>query len=101
MRSIPAGLLTSAGLVGGFAVSKATKHRHWGGAVAALAGIGAAESCRRRTGMARASVLAVTYASALAGSHPLARKIGAWPAVCTVTAGTAGAAALLSRRTAK
>lgn len=98
MRRIPASLFTSVGLIGGFAVAKATKHRHWGGAVAAIAGLGAAETCRRRTGVGKALVLAGTYVSALAGSHPLARKIGAWPSVFTVTAVTATTATVLGRR---
>lgn len=98
MRRIPASLFTSAGLIGGFAVARATKHRHWGGVVATIAGLGAAETCRRRTGLGKAFVLVGTYASALAGSHPLARKIGAWPSVFTVTAATAATATALGRR---
>ena len=98
MSAFPAGLLTSAGLIGGFAVARASQHRHWGGAVAAGAGLGAMEVCRRETGAGRALVLGATYATALTLSHPLAKKIGAWPSVFTVTAATAVAAAVLSRR---
>ncbi|MCI2421848.1 hypothetical protein MOQ72_30875 [Saccharopolyspora sp. K220] len=96
--SIPSSLLTSAGLIGGFAVARATKHRHWGGVVAAGAGLGAMEVCRRRTGVIPALALGATYAAALTGSHPLAKKIGAWPSVFTVTGATAAAAHLLTRR---
>ncbi|GAA4614230.1 hypothetical protein [Saccharopolyspora hordei] len=95
--SIPPSLLTSAGLIGGFAVARATKHRHWGGVVAAGAGLAAAETCRRRTGLGPALALGVTYAAALTGSHPLAKKIGAWPSVFSVTGATAVAAQLLAR----
>lgn len=98
MRSISASLLTSAGLIGGFAVARATQHRHWGGVVAAAAGLAAAENCRRQAGKRRALALTTTYVTALAGSHPLARTIGAWPSVFTVTAATAATAALLGRR---
>jgi hypothetical protein len=96
--TIPPSLLTSAGLIGGFAVARATKHRHWGGVVAAGAGLGAMEVCRRRTGVLPALTLGGTYAAALAGSHPLAKKIGAWPSVFTVTGATAVAAQLLTKR---
>ncbi|GAA0540837.1 hypothetical protein GCM10011581_37880 [Saccharopolyspora subtropica] len=95
--SIPSSLLTSAGLIGGFAVARATSHRHWGGVVAAGAGLGAMEACRRRAGVVPALVLGATYAAALTGSHPLAKKIGAWPSVFTATAVTAAAAHLLAR----
>ncbi|MGI8311245.1 hypothetical protein [Saccharopolyspora sp. ASAGF58] len=96
--STPSSLLTSAGLIGGFAVARATKHRHWGGVVAAGAGLGAMEACRRRTGVAPALALGATYAAALTGSHPLAKKIGAWPSVLAVTGATAVAAHLLAKR---
>ena len=96
--SIPSSLLTSAGLIGGFAVARASQHRHWGGVVAAGAGLGAMEICRRRAGVVPALALGATYGTALAGSHPLAKKIGAWPSVFTATAVTATAAHLLTRR---
>ncbi|MER7012955.1 hypothetical protein ABT324_16170 [Saccharopolyspora sp. NPDC000359] len=95
--SIPSSLLTSAGLIGGFAVARATKHRHWGGVVAAGAGLAAVEACRRRAGVAPALALGATYAAALTGSHPLAKKIGAWPSVFSVTGATAVAAHLLAK----
>ncbi|GAA2800236.1 hypothetical protein [Saccharopolyspora taberi] len=98
MSAIRAGALTSAGLIGGFAVARASRHRHWGGAVAAVAGLGAMEVCRRDTGTGRALALGTTYATALAVSHPLAKKIGAWPSVFTVTAAVAAVTGVLSRR---
>ncbi|GAA4878565.1 hypothetical protein [Saccharopolyspora cebuensis] len=96
--SVPPSLLTSTGLIGGFAVARTARHRRWSGAVAAAGGLGAAELCRRRSGLGPALLLGTTYGAALAGSHPLARKIGAWPAVLTATATTAAVAGLLSRR---
>lgn len=39
-----------------------------------------------------AGALTVAYVAAFAGSHPLAKKVGAWPAVF----GVAGAVALAS-----
>ncbi|MGH1556279.1 hypothetical protein ACRAWF_44585 [Streptomyces sp. L7] len=53
----------------GYGVARWTKKRQLGGAV-----------------------LAVAYVAAFAGSHPLAKKVGAWPAVL----GVAGAVAVAS-----
>jgi hypothetical protein len=42
------------------------------------------------------------YAAAFGSSHPLAKKIGAWPSVLTVTAVASGATyALADRSTAR
>lgn len=37
------------------------------------------------------------YAAAMGGSHPLAKKVGPWPAVLSVAAATALASELLAR----
>lgn len=95
MRSATPALLSSAGLVAGFAVTRLRRHRSWSGLVAGAGGLAAMESCRRRSGGGRALVLGAAYAGALAGSHPLARRIGAWPAVFTAAAGVAVAARVL------
>ena len=94
----PPSLLAAAGLISGFSVSRATEHRHWGGVVAAGFGLAAAESCRRRTSLPQAVALGSVYAAALAGSHPLAKKVGARPSVFAVSGATAVAAGLLSHR---
>ncbi|MEV0474035.1 hypothetical protein [Streptomyces prunicolor] len=47
---------------------------------------------RQRQADQAAGALTVAYVAAFAGSHPLAKKIGAWPAVF----GVAGAVALAS-----
>jgi hypothetical protein len=43
-------------------------------------------------------VLVGTYAIAFGVSHPLAKKLGAWPSVLTVTAAAAAAAYVLADR---
>jgi hypothetical protein len=46
------------------------------------------------------AVLLATYAGAFGASHPLAKRIGAWPSVFAVSAVASGAAcALADRRT--
>ncbi|CAL9565319.1 hypothetical protein SUDANB121_04745 [Nocardiopsis dassonvillei] len=97
MASVPSAVLTTAGLVGGYAVARATGNRPLGGAV--LAGFGAAafETWRRGSGVGTAVALTAVYAGAFGLAHPLAKKIGSWPAVLGVTAATAALAVAAER----
>ncbi|WP_329134658.1 hypothetical protein [Streptomyces sp. NBC_00670] len=92
MVKVPAAAVAASGLVGGYAVARWTKKRPLGGAVLAVAGAAAAEQWRRQAGGRAAGALSAAYVAAFAGSHPLAKKVGAWPAVF----GVAGAVALAS-----
>ncbi|WP_030691568.1 hypothetical protein [Streptomyces globisporus] len=97
MPRIPSPAIAAAGLVGGYAVARWTKKRPLGGVVLAVAG-GAAAREWQRVGGVKASVgLTSAYVAAFAGSHPLARKIGAWPAVFSVAGGMAAAAWAVTR----
>ncbi|MFI0085560.1 hypothetical protein [Streptomyces bobili] len=89
---VPSSVIAAGGLVGGYGVARWTKKRPLGGAVLAVAGAAAAQQWRQRAGGKAAGALAVAYVAAFAGSHPLARKVGAWPSVF----GVAGAVALAS-----
>ncbi|MCT2299232.1 hypothetical protein, partial [Rothia kristinae] len=85
--------LTSAtGLIGGYSVARATGNRPLGGAVLAVAGAAAFRGWKRNAGAGRAALLTGAYTAAFGLSHPLAKKIGAWPSVYAVT----GAVALAS-----
>lgn len=44
----------------------------------AVAGAAAAEQWRRQAGGRAAGALSAAYVAAFAGSHPLAKKVGAW-----------------------
>ena len=89
--------LTSAtGLIGGYSVARATGNRPLGGAVLAVAGAAAFRGWKRNAGAGRAALLTGAYTAAFGLSHPLAKKMGSWPAVLSVTAATAGAAYALS-----
>ncbi|MYQ91250.1 hypothetical protein GTY20_07865 [Streptomyces sp. SID4946] len=92
MARVPSAVVAASGLVGGYGVARWTKKRPLGGAVLAVAGAAAAQQWRKQAGNATASVLTAAYVGAFAGSHPLAKKIGAWPSVL----GVAGAVALAS-----
>ncbi|EGD54836.1 hypothetical protein SCNU_11535 [Gordonia neofelifaecis NRRL B-59395] len=84
--------LVTAGLIGGFATARYSGVRPAGGAVLAAAGIGAGRSWLRR-GPVVTSALSVTYLGAFGISHPLAKKLGAWPSVLVVTGAAAGTTA--------
>jgi hypothetical protein len=90
--SIPSSVIAASGLVGGYGVARWTRKRQLGGVVLAAAGAAAANQWRQQAGGKAAGALTVTYIAAFAGSHPLAKKVGAWPAVF----GVAGAVALAS-----
>jgi hypothetical protein len=86
------------GLIGGYAVARYSRRRSVGGAVFAVAGALTVREWSRDSGPAAAAGLGALYAVAMGGSHPLARRIGAWPAVLAVTAGTVAASEVVSRR---
>ncbi|QKW06730.1 hypothetical protein HUT18_10340 [Streptomyces sp. NA04227] len=92
MAKVPSAAVAAAGLVGGYATARYTKKRELGGAVLAVAGAAAATQWRARAGGKAAGALTAAYVAAFGASHPLAKKIGAWPSVFAVT----GAVALAS-----
>ncbi|MET9620858.1 hypothetical protein ABZZ37_08830 [Streptomyces sp. NPDC006464] len=91
MARIPAAVVAASGLVGGFAVARYTGKRPLGGVVLAGAGAVAAREWRQVAGGRTAAALTVAYVAAFAGSHPLAKKVGAWPAVFGVAGAVAAA----------
>ncbi|MFD7708091.1 hypothetical protein ACFV6E_09790 [Streptomyces sp. NPDC059785] len=92
MAKVPAAAVAASGLIGGYGVARWTKKRQLGGVVLAAAGAAAAQQWKQRAGGKAAGALTVAYVAAFAGSHPLAKKVGAWPSVF----GVAGAVALAS-----
>ncbi|MEU6733814.1 hypothetical protein [Streptomyces physcomitrii] len=99
MAKVPAAVLASAGLIGGYATARFTRKRQLGGAVLALAGAAAANQWREQAGGKAAGALTAAYLGAFGASHPLAKKIGAWPAVFSVAGAVAAASwAVADRR---
>jgi hypothetical protein len=88
------------GLTGGFLVGRWTGRRDLAGALFAAAGAWCARDWYRASGPAAALGLSALYAASMGGSHPLAKRIGAWPSVITVTAVTVAAAELVTRTAA-
>jgi ABC-type Mn2+/Zn2+ transport system permease subunit len=98
MSSVLPSLITSAGLIGGFQSARATGVRAVGGVVLAAAGAAAFGLWKRDAGTVPAAALTGLYLAAFGLSHPLAKKIGPWPSVYTVTGATALASLLFGRR---
>ncbi len=84
-QKIPTAPLVAAGLLGGYLVARTTKNRPLGGAVLAAAGTAAGRTWLSKTGAIPTAVLAGVYLGAFGASHPLAKKIGAWPSVFAAT----------------
>ncbi|MFJ2773355.1 hypothetical protein [Streptomyces sp. NPDC087300] len=100
MAKIPAAVVAAGGLVGGYATARFTKKRPLGGVVLAAAGAVAARQWTEKAGGRTAAALSAAYVAGFAGSHPLAKKVGAWPAVFGVAGGVGVASYLLADRRA-
>lgn len=93
---LPADAVTTApiaalGLIGGYLTARETGIRPLGGAVLAAAGLYAGRTWLAKGGPGVAGALGALYLGGFGASHPLAKKIGAWPAVLSVAAASAGA----------
>ncbi|MFF2526056.1 hypothetical protein [Streptomyces liangshanensis] len=98
MARVPATVVAAGGLVGGYAVARWTKKRPLGGVALAGAGAVAARQWHREGGTKASVGLSAAYLAAFGASHPLAKKVGAWPAVFTVAGTVATASWLVTRR---
>jgi len=98
MPKLPTAPIVAAGLVGGFATARYSGHRELGGAVLAAGGAVSSWRWLHSSGPGVMGVLLGTYLAAFGLSHPLAKRIGAWPAVGAVTAVAAGASYVLGDR---
>ncbi|MGJ7439560.1 hypothetical protein [Aquipuribacter sp. MA13-6] len=94
---VPTGVVAAGSLVAGFAVAQATDVRALGGVVL-LAGAAWCGTRWWRRGPVPAVGLLGGYAGAFVGSHVLAREIGAWPSVLTVSAAVAAASWVVADR---
>ena len=95
---VPSAAYVGAGLVGGFLTARTTGVRALGGVVLAGCGGLAGRQWLRRQGPGIAGLLGGAYLASFGLSHPLAKKIGAWPSVAVVTAAATGLAALSDAR---
>lgn len=93
--------LAKTGLLLGYKVARDTGSRPAGGAILAACGVAAFTVWNKDAGTARAAALTGLYVAAFGASHPLAKKIGAWPAVFTVTGAMALVSMIVGGRRAK
>ncbi|HEX4307000.1 MAG TPA: hypothetical protein VHZ54_13255 [Solirubrobacterales bacterium] len=98
MESPPTAPVVATGLLGGYAIARFSGRRELGGLFLAACGAWSARQWNEIGGPGLAVGLGLTYAGAFGISHPLAKRIGAWPSVLAVTAAASGAAALADRR---
>jgi len=97
-ESVSTAPLVATGLIGGYLAARETGIRPLGGVLLGLAGVYAGRTWLAKRGPAVTAALAALYVGGFGLSHPLAKKIGAWPAVITVSAVSAAASwALVDR----
>src|SRR5699024_7934335 len=92
----PTAGLVVAGMLGGYLTGRATKQRPLAGVVLGAWGIAAGKRWHRSSGPGTTALLSTIYGGAFGLSHPLAKTLGAWPAVLVSTAAAAGAARVLN-----
>ena len=97
---VPTAPIVAGSLVGGYHVARETKVRALGGAVLAAGGALAGREWVRSVGPVGAAALGAVYLGGFGASHPLAKKIGPWPAVLSVAGVSAAAAYVVSDRRA-
>ena len=95
-ESVSTAAVVATGLLGGWLTARETGIRPLGGVVLAAAGVWAGRSWAAKTDVATTVGLSALYVAAFGASHPLAKKMGSWPAVLTVTAAASGAAYALA-----
>ncbi len=97
---LPTAAVTAGSLISGWQLARRTGIRPLGGAVLAVGGVLAGREWARKTNVPTTTALVATYVGAFGLSHPLAKKIGAWPSVLVVSAVTAAASYAASDRRA-
>ncbi|GAA2039103.1 hypothetical protein GCM10009740_34640 [Terrabacter terrae] len=90
--------IAALGLIGGFVAARETGIRPLGGVVLGLAGVYAGRTWLAKSGGPATAGLAAVYLGGFGASHPLAKRIGAWPSVLTVAAASAAASWIVADR---
>ena len=97
LRTAP---IVAGSLIGGYLVARETKKRPLGGAVLAAGGVLAGRQWAAEVGPLKTLLLVLVYLGGFGASHPLAKKIGAWPAVFVAAGASAAAAHVVADRAA-
>lgn len=96
--ALPTAPVVAVSLIGGYLIARETKKRELGGAVLAVGGFVAGRAWVQKVGAGKAAVLIAIYLLGFGASHPLAKKIGAWPAVFAAAGTSAASAYVLADR---
>lgn len=96
--SVSTAPVAALGLLGGYLTARETGIRALGGVLLGTCGLYAGRTWLAKRGPGVTAALSVLYVLGFGASHPLAKKIGAWPSVLSVTAASAGASWLLVDR---
>ena len=97
-ESVQTAPVAALGLIGGYLTARESGIRPLGGVVLGAAGLLAGRSWPAKTDPATTAALSAIYLGGFGASHPLAKKVGAWPAVLGVAAASAAASYALSDR---
>lgn len=98
MARVPTAGVAAGSLIGGYLVARETGVRPLGGVVLLAGGAWCTREWVRVRGPAVAGSLLVVCVAAFGASHPLAKRVGAWPSVLGVSACAAAAAWSLADR---
>ena len=94
--SAPTAPIAAGSLVAGYLVARESGVRLLGGIVLAGGGVYLTRRWMSDVGPVPAGVLLGTHLAGFGLSHPLAKRIGAWPSVLSVAAISAGASHVLA-----
>ncbi|QGF24087.1 hypothetical protein [Raineyella fluvialis] len=90
-EDVNSALVAATGILGGYIIARESGVRSLG-TLPLLAGVvWAGRTWLAKRGPVTAAVLGTLYVGAFGLSHPLAKKIGAWPSVAVVTGAVAAA----------
>jgi len=96
--AVPTAPIAAGSLIGGYVVARESGVRPLGGIVLAAGGAYLVRRWSHDAGTPAAAALLATYLAGFGLSHPLAKRIGAWPSVLSVAAASGGASHWLADR---
>lgn len=91
-ETVNSALVAASGILGGYIAARESGLRYLGTVPLVAGGVWAGRTWLAKGGPAMTAALGALYVGSFGASHPLAKKIGAWPSVLAVT----GAVALAS-----
>jgi hypothetical protein len=98
MAKIPTAPVAAGSLIGGYLTARFTHVRPLGAVPLLVGGAWCAKQWRSAAGMPAAAALVAVFLGGFGGSHPLAKRIGAWPSVLSVAAVSGAASWVVADR---